>query len=302
MDRDSRTIRLGVQAALFVAVSGWAGVVYGDPLITFLDSEASVILDSGQVNLHTDGTVAGALAGPCASACSLIPTPLGPDALSYTSGNRNGQVSGNASVNLGGISSGQASATLPTTSMPVGANGWALSNTSATATSLGITGSFAAAAAGGWDTLTFQGAGAGATGTLSLTLTLDTQGKFIDVGTGGGCLSVGAACNPFSNMITGGGATETLTKTISLNQPLLVFDALYVVADNDPNVQTTEIDPAMIIDLPAGVTFTTVSGNSGGTGSGPPPPGVPEPGSMALFGAGGIALAAWLRRRKRGAD
>lgn len=108
-------------------------------------------------------------------------------------------------------------------------------------------------------------------------------------------------CDPFANTITGAGATETLTESIPLNESLLVFGALYAVADNDANIQTTTIDPNLVLTLPAGVTFSTISGNSGGS-SLPPPPGVPEPGSAALFTAAGLGYAAWLLRRRRAAS
>ena len=167
-------------------------------------------------------------------------------------------------VSIGGIASAQAAATPPTSTTRT-AGGYALSDNSATATEDGTTGSLAAAASASWDTLTFQGAGAGQTGTLSLTLSLATPASAsTDVGTGGGCIAFGGSvCDPFTNTITGAGATETFTATVPLDTPLLVFDALYTVADNDFNIETTTIDPNLVLSLPAGVTFSTVSGNSG---------------------------------------
>ncbi len=297
MSSVSRQISFGIRAVVCVAAAGWAGAVYADPVITLLESEASTILDTGQVTIGTDGTAAGTAVGPCLAGC--IPTPVGSLAISYTSGNRNSQTTGSASTSIGGVGSAQASATLPTSSSPV-AGGFELSDNSVTATELGTTGALAAAAAASWDTITFHGVTPGEMGTLSETLTLATPASpSTDVGTGGGCISFGGAvCNPFTNTITGKGASETLTETIALNEPLLVFSALYVVADNDDNIQTTSIDPDVILNLPAGVTFSTVSGNTGGSTGVTPPPGVPEPSTFALFGAAGLALAAWRRRRK----
>jgi len=294
MSRTHRYVAWGVQAVLLASGAACVGTAHADPVITLLQAEAATLLDANQVTLGTDGTAAGVAAGPCFSGVCL-PTPVGPVQLSYTSGNRNGQTSASASTSIGGTASAQANATLPTVSTPV-SGGFALSDDSATATELGITGSLAAAASASWDTLTFTGETSGEMGTLSLILTLATPTtEFTDVGSGGGCISIGTYCDPFTNQISGKGATETLTATIPLNAPILVFSALYTVADNDANIQTTTIDPDLILTLPAGVSFSTVSGNGGGS-SLPPPP-VPEPDSLMLFGGAALALALVQRRR-----
>jgi hypothetical protein len=296
MSRNNRSVAWSVQAVLIACAAGWAGAAHSDPVISLLQSEAAVILDEGQVTLGTDGTAAGAAAGPCFGGAGCLPvgSALGTAQVSYTGAS--GQTAANASTSVGGTGSAQGTATLPTatTSVP---GGFALSDNIATATELGITGSFAAGAAASWDTLTFAGATSGETGTLSLVLSLATPTTpFTDVGAGGGCIGLGAVCDPFTNQITGGGATETLTQTFSLDAPLLVFSALYAVADNDPNIETTTIDPYLVLSLPQGVSFSTVSGNSGGSSS---PPTVPEPGSLALLGAAGLVLALALRGRRR---
>lgn len=293
MSRINRYVAWSMQAVLIASGAGWVGAAHADPVITLLQAEASTLLDANQVTLGTDGTAAGVAAGPCFSGTCLT-TPLGPLQLSYTSGNRNGQTAASASTSIGGTASAQASATLPTASTVV-PGGFALSADSATATELGITGSLAAAATASWDTLTFSGATSGEMGTLSLTLTLATPTtEFTDVGTGGGCIAIGSYCDPFTNQITGKGATETLTATIPLNEPILVFSALYTVADNDANIQTTTIDPNLVLSLPAGVSFAAVSGNGGGSST---PPAVPEPDSLMLFGGAALALALVQRRR-----
>jgi PEP-CTERM motif len=293
MNRINRYLAWSLQAVIIASGAGWAGAAHSDPIITLLQSEAATILDENQVTLGTDGTAAGAATGPCFTG-SCLPTPLGGVQLSYTSGNRNGQVSASASTSIPGTGGAQGNGTLPTgaTAVP---GGFALSDNSASATELGVTGSFAAGAAASWDTLTFYGAKSGQTGTLSLLLTLGTPtSSFTDVGTGGGCIAIGAVCDPFTNEITGKGATETLTETIALDQPLLVFNSLYAIADNDANIETTTIDPDLVLSLPAGVSFSAVSGNGGGSSS---PPSVPEPDSLMLFGAAALVLALMQRRR-----
>lgn len=293
MKRINRYVAWSVQAVLLASAAGWAGAVHADPIITLLQSEAATILDKNQVTLGTDGTAAGVAVGPCFSGSNCLPI-LGGVQISYTAGSRTGQLAASASTSVGGTASGQASATVPTATMTA-PGGFALSDTSATTTELGITGSFGAAASAAWDTLTFTGASKGQMGTVSLILTLATPtSEFTDVGSGGGCIAVGGFCDPFTNEITGKGATETLTASIPLDQPALIFSALYTVADNDPNITTTTIDPNLVLSLPAGVGFTAVSGNSGG--SGPPPP-VPEPDSLALFG--GMAVMVMFVQRRR---
>lgn len=294
MSRMNRYVFWSVQAVLLASGAGWTAAARADAVINLLQSEATTLLDENQVTLGTDGTAAGAAAGPCLSGVCL-PTPVGPVQLSFTSGNRNGQTAGSASTSIGGIASAQATASLPTVTTAV-SGGFALTDNTVTATELGTTGSLGAAAAGSWDTLTFTGATPGETGTISLTVTLATPtSEFTDVGTGGGCISVGGICDPFTNQITGAGATETLTASVSLNQPELVFSALYAVADSDFNIETTTIDPDLVLTLPKGVSFMSVSGNSGGMSSSPPP--APEPGSLALFGCVGLMLAVVRRRR-----
>jgi hypothetical protein len=297
MNKVNRHLAWSMQAVL-LGSAGLAGAAHADPIIALLQSQAATILAQDQVNLGTDGTAAGAVAGPCFTA-GCLPTPVGGVLLNYTSGSRIGQTAASASVALAGASDGQAAATVPTATDVV-QGGFGVSDNSATATELGITGSFAAAAAASWDTLTFQGASNGQTGTLSLVLTLASPTTpFTAVGTGGGCISIGSVCDPFANQITGAGATETLTTTIPLNASLLVFNALYAVADNDPNLQVTTIDPNLVLTLPSGVSFTSVSGNSGGSSSLPT---VPEPGSLALFGAAALLLAFTGRLRRRRAQ
>lgn len=282
-----------VPAVLLALGAGLAGAAHADPIISLLQAEAATILDENQVTLGTDGTAAGAAVGPCFSG-TCVPTPVGDVSLSYTAGNRNGVTAASASTSVGGTGSAQANATLATATQTA-PGGFALGDNTVTATELGITGSFGAAAAAGWDTLTFSGATAGQTGTLSLTITLATPtSSFTDVGTGGGCIAIGSVCDPFTNEITGKGATETLTTTVALDEPTLIFNALYAVADGDANIETTTIDPDLVLTLPAGVSFTAVSGNSSGT---LPPPSVPEPDSLMLFGGAGLVFAV-LRRRK----
>lgn len=293
MRRMNRYVSWSVQAVLIASGAGWAGAAHSDPIITLLQAEAATILDENQVTLGTEGTAAGAAAGPCFSG-ACVPTPVGEVQLSYTAGNRNGQTAGSASTSIGGTASGQGNASVPTATQVV-PGGFALSATSVTATELGITGSFAAAAAAAWDTLTFHGATSGQTGTLSLILSLASPASsFTDVGTGGGCIAIGGVCDPFTNQITGKGATETLSAIIPLDEPALVFSALYAVADNDFNIETTTIDPNLVLSLPTGVSFTAVSGNSGG--SSPPPP-VPEPDSLMLFAGAALVLTIAQRRR-----
>lgn len=295
MSRMNRYVSWSIQAVLLASGAGWAATAHADPVITLLQAEAATLLDENQVTLGTDGTAAGAAAGPCFSGACL-PTPVGPVQLSYTAGNRNGQTAASASTSIGGTASATATASLPTATAVL-PGGFALTDNTVTATELGVTGSLGAAASASWDTLTFKGATPGETGTLSLTVTLATPtSAFTDVGTGGGCISIGTYCDPFTNEITGGGATETLTASISLNQPELVFSALYAVADSDPNIETTTIDPDLVLTLPNGVSFTSISGNSGGMSSTSPPP-APEPGSLALFGCVGLLLVVVQRRR-----
>ena len=291
MSRINRYVALSVQAVLLASGAGWAGGAHADPIITLLQTEAATILDEKQVNLGTEGTAAGAAVGPCFGGSGCLPL-LGGVQISYTAGNRNGQVAANAATSVPGTGSGQGNASVPNATVVV-PGGFSLSDNSATATELGITGSFAAAAAGSWDTLTFKGATTGETGTLSLILSLATPtSSFTDVGTGGGCISIGGICDPFTNEITGKSATETLTATIPLDQPALVFSALYAVADNDPNITTTTIDPNLVLTLPQGVSFSAVSGNSGGSTST-----VPEPDTIMLFAGAALVLAVVQRRR-----
>lgn len=292
MSRINRYVAWSLQAVLLASGAGWTAAAHADPILTVLQVEAATILDENQVTLGTDGTAAGAAAGPCTTGCVSVPV-IGPTLVSYTAGNRNGQVSASASAPIPGIASGQATATLPTATMQAN-GGFALSDNSATASELGTTGSFEATAAASWDTLTFKGAKAGQTGTLTLTLALaNPTTAFTDVGAGGGCIGIGGICDPFTNEIKGKGATETISETIALNQPLLVFNALYALADDDSNLQTATIDPDLVLSLPKGVSFSTVSGNSGGSSSSS----APEPDSLMLFGGAALLLGFALRRR-----
>ena len=129
----------------------------------------------------------------------------------------------------------------------------------------------------------------------------------VGVGTGGGCIAyatasspaLGGLCDPFTDTtLVRAGQTETITmNNIPLDQGgVLVFDALYALADNSFNVLATTVDPQLQITLPAGVTFTATSGDSGGTPGGGGGTSVPEPGTLALMVAGLAGIAS--RRRQ----
>jgi hypothetical protein len=196
----------------------------------------------------------------------------------------------NGPLSVGGSGSAVAEAQLAGSNASGGPSTYQLTNLTASASETGLTGAAAVAIIGAWDTLTFYGGSSGATGTVNMTVSLAAATGFTDVGLGGGCISLGTACTPFSIVLSSTTSTSvTLSQVVPLGQAVTIFDAIGVVAANDFNLQTATIDPALTITLPPGVAFTSASGNSGGVVP------VPEPATLPLMAVGLVAFA--LRHR-----
>jgi len=234
------------------------------------------------------GTLSAAAVAPCFLNCTL--TSLGNVQLTINGG-ANSYLS-NASAAVAGIGNATTSGDVSQNSTTV-PNGFALTNLSATAIQDGTTGSAAAAGSIGWDYLTFSGAAPGQMGTVSLTLTLTQPSGTFGLGAAGGCLSVNSICSPGGLLgLSNAGDHVTIVQQVPLNAPALVFDGLYAVADNSFNITGATIDPNLVLSLPAGVSFTAVSGDSGVSA-------VPEPSTVFAFGFGLAVVAISSVRRYR---
>jgi hypothetical protein len=310
----------GISATL-VGLVGWlwalsASAQLSDPSLGYIQGE--FLTENGITAFGTTGGWGAVASGPCG-----IPTGTSvqchgtgsPSSYQYAfSKNRTGAVSlytpdpsDQFAVAIGGAS---AISTPPPFQTNVVQNVYTLANLSASAATSGITGSSASAVVGAWDTLTFGNVGSSSTATLIWNLNLahtknPNNGIAFagDFGYGGACISFAAAgsnafCDPTTattnalQLNPGHVANPTLLggqitiSNVALNQPLLLYMSLYAVSPaGNFNVQNALIDPALTLDLPAGVTVTSASGLIGGL-----TPTVPLPASLPLLASGAAAL------------
>ncbi|MDR3454635.1 MAG: PEP-CTERM sorting domain-containing protein [Rhodoferax sp.] len=243
---------------------------------------------------------------PCQAPVASLPESLAQ--LVVTGGE--GSSAAQANLLPSGLLFGASAFAAMPSSTTIGVNTYQLADLSVVASQSGTTGSQSAAIAAAWDTLTFSPTTPGTTGTLSWTISLTKEAgltsSYDDLGTGLACLDVGTnifitgvntvlACpleNALSDVSPG---TTSYSMTINLDQPLEIYEALGALAYNDFNTSSAQIDPAVTLTLPDGVSFTTASGLSGGTAT---TNNVPEPGILWLVGLG-LAGVGLITRRER---
>ena len=280
--QNGRPFHTSAKALALIAAVGFAGTTHAtvspDPSLSYVLSSLTSAADL--VSFQQNGTYA-------TSAYSLNP-------VATQATNQNvGSTSTTAGVPVGTSSIAVGNSSIPSVATYYG-GGSVLSNISGTANQQGLTGFSSAAGAAAWDVLTFSGT-PGQIVTFSETFTLATTGTGAS-GSGGVCISVGAACGP-SNMIllSTANPSQTLMANATLtgtSTPLLIYNALYVDSGGGPNATTASIDPSFVVTLPAGVTFTAASGNPSG---GSP---VPLPASAWLMLSGLVGIGAMARKRR----